>query len=118
MGWERQAISTDLRELIAKKRDGGELSPEEVLTFVRAAAEQSAPEVQLAAMLMAILVRGMTEEERTSYALAMMHSGEVLDWSHLDRPTIDKHSTGGVGDKVSLIWAPLMAAVGLWLALD
>jgi pyrimidine-nucleoside phosphorylase len=63
-------------------------------------------------MLMAILLRGMTDPERTSYALAMMHSGTVLDWSHLDRPTIDKHSTGGVGDKVSLIWAPLMAAVG------
>jgi pyrimidine-nucleoside phosphorylase len=63
-------------------------------------------------MLMAILVRGMSERERTSYALAMMNSGDVLDWSHLDRPTIDKHSTGGVGDKISLIWAPLMAALG------
>lgn len=112
MASEQPAISTDLRELIAKKRDGGELAPEEVEAFVRAAADESAPEVQLAAMLMAILTRGMTEEERTSYALAMMRSGEVLDWSHLDRPTIDKHSTGGVGDKVSLIWAPLMAAVG------
>jgi pyrimidine-nucleoside phosphorylase len=63
-------------------------------------------------MLMAILIRGMSEAERTAYALAMMNSGKVLDWSHLDRPTIDKHSTGGVGDKVSLIWAPLMAALG------
>jgi len=79
---------------------------------VRAAAQRSAPEVQLASMLMAILIQGMTEGERTSYALAMMNSGDVLDWSHLDRPTIDKHSTGGVGDKVSLIWAPLMAALG------
>jgi len=108
----RPAISIDLRDLIAKKRDGGELTNDEVSTFVRAAAERSAPEVQLAAMLMAIFVRGMTEPERTAYALAMMHSGTVLDWAHLDRPTIDKHSTGGVGDKVSLIWAPLMAAVG------
>jgi len=63
-------------------------------------------------MLMAILLQGMTDSERTHYALAMMRSGEVLAWDHLDRPTADKHSTGGVGDKVSLIWAPLMAAVG------
>lgn len=108
----RPVISIDLRDLIAKKRDGGELTDDEVSTFVRAAAERSAPEVQLAAMLMAIFIRGMTDPERTAYALAMMHSGTVLDWTHLDRPTIDKHSTGGVGDKVSLIWAPLMAAVG------
>ena len=109
---EQPAISIDLRDLIAKKRDGAELTPEEVSTFVQAAADRSAPEVQLASMLMAILTRGMSESERTSYALAMMHSGDILDWSHLDRPTIDKHSTGGVGDKVSLVWAPLMAAVG------
>ncbi len=103
---------TDLRELIAIKRDGGTLSPDQIGRFVQAAAEGSAPEVHLASMLMAIFCRGLSTEERTGYALAMMRSGDVLDWTHLDRPTADKHSTGGVGDKVSLIWAPLMAAVG------
>jgi len=105
-------MPTDLRDLIAKKRDGGELSPAELHQFVSAAASSSATEEQLAAMLMAIFVRGMSERERTGYALAMMNSGEILCWDHLDRPTVDKHSTGGVGDKVSLVWAPLMAAVG------
>ncbi len=105
-------MPTDLRELIAKKRDGGELNPLELDKFVTAAAQGSASEEQLAAMLMAIFIRGMTEPERTGYALAMMKSGEVLTWDHLDRPTVDKHSTGGVGDKVSLIWAPLMSALG------
>ncbi len=105
-------MTTDLRDLIAIKRDGGTLSQEAITAFVRAAADGSAPEVHLASMLMAIFCRGLTDSERTSYALAMMNSGEVLDWTHLDRPTVDKHSTGGVGDKVSLIWAPVMAAVG------
>jgi len=105
-------MPTDLRDLIARKRDGGELSPAELARFVTAAAERTASEEQLAAMLMAIFVRGMSEPERTGYALAMMNSGEILNWDHLDRPTADKHSTGGVGDKVSLVWAPLMAAVG------
>jgi len=102
----------DLRDLIAVKRDGGALTSDQIDAFVDAAANSTAPEVHLASMLMAIFCRGLTTEERTAYALAMMRSGDVLDWSHLDRPTADKHSTGGVGDKVSLIWAPLMAAVG------
>lgn len=105
-------MPTDLRDLIAAKRDGQELSPDQIQEFVTAAATGSAPEVQLASMLMAVFARGMTDVERTGYALAMMRSGEVLTWDHLDRPTVDKHSTGGIGDKVSLIWAPLMAAVG------
>jgi pyrimidine-nucleoside phosphorylase len=103
---------SDLRELIARKRDGAELTPEEIQRFVAAAATGSAPEVHLASMLMAIFTRGLTTQERTGYALAMMRSGDVLDWKHLDRPTVDKHSTGGVGDKVSLPWAPLMVAAG------
>ncbi len=105
-------MATDLRDLIAAKRDGHALTPDQIEAFVAAAATGSAPEVQLASMLMAVLLNGMTDEERTGYALAMMRSGEVLTWDHLDRPTADKHSTGGIGDKVSLIWAPLMAAAG------
>ena len=104
--------SEDLRDLIAAKRDGAELSPDQIERFVEAAARGSAPEVQLASMLMAVLVRGLTDAERTGYALAMMRSGATLNWDHLDRPTADKHSTGGIGDKVSLVWAPLMASIG------
>ncbi len=102
----------DIRPLIALKRDGGTLTAEQITAFVKAAGRGTAPDVQLASMLMAIFTRGLTTRERTDYALAMMRSGDVLAWDHLDRPTVDKHSTGGVGDKVSLIWAPLMAAVG------
>jgi len=102
----------DLRPLIAVKRDGGTLSPDQIEQFVAAAASGSASEVHLTSMLMAIFCRGLNTEERTAYALGMMRSGAVLDWSHLDRPTADKHSTGGVGDKISLMWAPLMVAVG------
>jgi pyrimidine-nucleoside phosphorylase len=104
--------TSDLRDLIAAKRDGQELSPAQIQAFVDAAATGSVPEVQLASMLMAVFLVGMTDAERTEYALAMMRSGEILSWDHLDRPTVDKHSTGGVGDKVSLVWAPLMAASG------
>ncbi len=102
----------DIRPLIALKRDGGTLTAAQIEAFVRAAGRGTAPDVQLASMLMAIFTRGLDTRERTDYALAMMRSGDVLAWDHLDRPTVDKHSTGGVGDKVSLIWAPLMAAVG------
>jgi pyrimidine-nucleoside phosphorylase len=102
----------DIRPLIAVKRDGGTLSADQITAFVTAAGRGTAPDVQLASMLMAIFTRGLSTRERTDYALAMMRSGDVLAWDHLDRPTVDKHSTGGVGDKVSLIWAPLMAAVG------
>ena len=102
----------DIRPLIALKRDGGTLSAEQIEAFVQAAGRGTAPDVQLASMLMAIFVRGLDERERTDYSLAMMRSGDVLNWDHLDRPTVDKHSTGGVGDKVSLVWAPLMAAAG------
>jgi thymidine phosphorylase len=101
----------DLRPLIEAKRDGATLTPEQIEQFVAGAASGQASEVHLTAMLMAIFCRGLTTDERTAYALAMMRSGEVLSWD-LDRPTADKHSTGGVGDKISLMWAPLMAAVG------
>ena len=102
----------DLREIIATKRDGSELSHDQIASFVEAAATGSAPVAQLASMLMAVFCRGLTDRERTDYALAMMHSGDVLTWDHLDRLTMDKHSTGGVGDKISLIWAPVVVACG------
>jgi pyrimidine-nucleoside phosphorylase len=105
-------LTTDLRDAIARKRDGFTLSQAEIERFVGAAADGSGTDEQLASMLMAIFIRGLSTPERTAIALAMMRSGDLLTWDHLDRPTIDKHSTGGVGDKVSLIWGPLMASVG------
>lgn len=108
-------LDLDLRDLIAIKRDGGALDAAALDRFVQVAATGRASEPQLAAMLMAIFCRGLSTEERTRYALAMMRSGEVLSWPTLPGPTVDKHSTGGVGDKVSLVWAPMMAALGCYV---
>lgn len=108
-------MNVDLRDLIALKRDGGRLSEADLTRFVAVAGGGGASEAQLAAMLMAIFCRGLDRAERTAYALAMMRSGEELRWDSLPGPTVDKHSTGGVGDKVSLVWAPMMAALGCFV---
>jgi pyrimidine-nucleoside phosphorylase len=101
------------QHIIAKKRDGAALSREEIASFVRGATDGSWADYQLAAMLMAVVCRGMTAEETAHYTDAMMHSGVVADLSALKRPKADKHSTGGVGDKVSLHLAPMVAACGV-----
>ncbi|MDE2489236.1 MAG: thymidine phosphorylase [Elusimicrobia bacterium] len=100
-------------DLIAKKRDGGRHSPEELEFVARAAADGSVPDYQLAAWLMAVVCRGMDEGETVALTRAMARSGETLGLSGLRRPKADKHSTGGVGDGVSLALAPLAAACGL-----
>lgn len=100
-------------EAIATKRDGGALTHAQVVAFVRGASEGTLPSEQLAAMLMAICCRGMDAEETRWLTEEMLHSGEVWELKN-DRPgVVDKHSTGGVGDTVSLILAPLLAAVGV-----
>ncbi|WP_349361484.1 thymidine phosphorylase [Stappia sp.] len=101
------------QELIRKKRDGGTLTAEEIGVFVKGLADETVTEGQVAALAMAIFFRKMTRDERVALTLAMRDSGTVLDWSDLDRPVIDKHSTGGVGDNVSLMLAPALAACGL-----
>jgi len=101
-----------MREIIRKKRDGAALSAEEIQRWIRGVADGSVPEYQSAALLMAISIRGMGREETIALTEAMIHSGRVLDWSRLGRPTVDKHSTGGVGDKVSIALAPWVAACG------
>ena len=101
-------------ELIRIKRDGGELSAEQIDELVRGIADESVSDAQVGALAMAIFLRGMSPAERVALTGSMTRSGEVLDWSQagLDRPILDKHSTGGVGDKVSLLLAPIIAACG------
>ncbi len=101
------------QQIIAKKRDGHALTRDEITAFVRGATDGSWADYQLAAMLMAIVCRGMSAEETAHYTFAMMHSGVVADLSAVKRPKADKHSTGGVGDKVSLHLAPMVAACGV-----
>jgi len=103
-------------DMIAKKRDGKELSPEEIEFFVRAYTRDEIPDYQAAAWLMAVYLRGMTDRETRDLTLAMTHSGDVLDLKKIVPFAVDKHSTGGVGDKVSLVVAPLAAACGLSVA--
>ena len=99
-------------QLIEQKRDGAELPPESIAEAVAAYTAKAIPDYQMAAFLMAINCRGMTGAETRALTLAMRDSGEVLQFPEDDRPIADKHSTGGVGDKVSLVLAPLLACLG------
>ena len=99
--------------IIAKKRDGSELTPAEIGAFVDGVVDGSWADYQVSALVMAIFIRGLTDSEGEELVRAMLCSGEVLDFSDIDKPKADKHSTGGVGDKTSLIIAPLAAACGV-----
>ena len=101
-------------ELIRRKRDGGELTADEIEFLVAGITDGSVSDAQVGALAMAILLRGMTADERIALTGAKTRSGDVLDWSdaNLPGPALDKHSTGGVGDKVSLLLAPVVAACG------
>ncbi len=101
------------QHVIARKRDGHALTREELAAFVRGATDGSWADYQLSAMLMAIFLRGMTPAETANYTEAMMRSGFVADLSNVAWPKADKHSTGGVGDKISLHLAPMIAACGV-----
>jgi pyrimidine-nucleoside phosphorylase len=99
--------------VIQRKRDRRELSRQEIASFVRGVVTGAWADYQVTALLMAIFLNGMTEGERHFLTEEMLHSGEVLDFSDIPKPKVDKHSTGGVGDKTSLILAPLAAACGV-----
>src|SRR5437870_4488182 len=98
--------------LIESKRDGKTLSPAQIQQFINSYTAGQIPDYQMAAFLMAVYFRGLTSSETTALTLAMRDSGEVLKFPDDPRPLVDKHSTGGVGDKVSLVLAPLLACLG------
>jgi thymidine phosphorylase len=105
-------MATDVLDVIRTKRDGGRLTSEQINWFIEAYTNGRVGDEQAAALLMAIVFRGLDPEELATWTAAMIASGERLDLSSVGRPTVDKHSTGGVGDKVSLILCPLVAACG------
>jgi thymidine phosphorylase len=100
------------QELILKKRDGAALASDEIAEFIQGVIDGSVSDAQIAAFAMAVWFRGMDLDEQQALTLAMRDSGEVLSWDKLDGPVLDKHSTGGVGDLVSLVLGPVVAACG------
>lgn len=105
-------MTRPVKELLRDKRDGRALTADELRFVARGIGDGTLSDAQCAAFAMAVFFRGLDADELPAFTLGMRDSGTVLDWSDVDRPVLDKHSTGGVGDKVSLILAPLIAACG------
>ena len=106
----------NILEIIAKKRDNKELTKEEIEYFIKEYTKGTVADYQASALVMAIYINGMNEREATDLSIAMAYSGDVLDLSKLGNNIVDKHSTGGVGDKVSIILLPIIASLGIPVA--
>ena len=99
-------------DIIDKKRQGYQLNKNEIEYFIKEYVKNNIPDYQVSALLMAICLKGMTDEEITNLTIAMANSGDTLDLSQINGITVDKHSTGGVGDKTTLIVGPIVASLG------
>ena len=106
----------NILEIISKKRDKKELTKEEIEYFVQGYTKGEITDYQASALIMAIYINGMNDREITALSIAMAYSGEVLDLSRFGENVVDKHSTGGVGDKVSIILLPIIASMGIPVA--
>ena len=106
----------NIQEIIAKKRDKGELTREEIHYFITEYVAENITDYQAAALVMAIYLNGMTKEETTNLTLEMANSGEILDLSVFGKTVVDKHSTGGVGDKITIVLMPIIASLGIPVA--
>ena len=106
----------NIKEIIAKKRDGLELNKEEIRYFIEEYTKGTVTDYQASALIMAMYINGLNNEETTNLTLEMAHSGEILDLSEISKTVIDKHSTGGVGDKITLVLMPIIASLGVPVA--